>query len=188
MEINHHHHLSKIDYCSVLWGPANLSDLRKLERVQSNFTYRLLYSKDGEKKNYWERLEALRLYSIERRFERYCVIFVYKILHNQVYNPGITSTFSERRGVTCVVPNFTGKARENSFLVRGPKLFNSLPRDIRSFPFDTEITSEQAMNNFKRVLDGYLKTIEDKPNVTSNYTQYMTRLDSNGNRTNSILK
>ena len=180
--------LSKIDYCSVLWGPTNLVDVRRLEKIQADFTYRLLYTKDGERKNYWERLKILRLYSIERRFERYCVIFVYKILNNLVYNPGIGSTFSERRGLKCSVPNYHGKLRESSFLVRGPKLFNSLPSEIRNFPFNKEISTEQSMNNFKQALDDYLKTIEDKPNLSSNYTKFMTRFDYNGDRTNSIMK
>ena len=179
--------LSKIDYCSVLWGPTNLADIRKLEKVQADFTYRLLYKKDEDKLNYWERLKILRLYSIERRFERYCAIFVYKILHNLVFNPGIKSSYSERRGLKCIVPHYSGKLREGSFLIRGPKLFNSLPIEVRNFPFNTEISAEQSMNNFKHVLDDYLKTIEDKPNLSSNYTKYMSRMNNNGDRTNSIM-
>ena len=44
---------------------------------------------DGNRRDYWERLECLGLYSIERHFERYIIIFVWKVLNGIVYNPGL---------------------------------------------------------------------------------------------------
>jgi len=81
--------LSKLDYCSVLWCPSDLSDMRKLERIQANFTMRMRCAKNdsGTKRDYWQRLKHLNLYSIQRRFERYSVIYVWKILHGLVHNP-----------------------------------------------------------------------------------------------------
>jgi len=47
--------LSKIDYCSVLWSPSELSDMRKLEKVQANFTLRMKCAKNDSdnKRDYW---------------------------------------------------------------------------------------------------------------------------------------
>ena len=84
------------------------------------------------------------------------------------------------------MPNYNGKVREGSFLVRGPKLFNSLPIEVRNFPFNTEISAEQSMNNFKHILNYDLKSIDDKPNLSSNYTQFMSMMSKNGDMTNSI--
>jgi len=48
--------LSKIDYCSVLWNPTNMSDLRQLEGIQATYTNRMQCAKaeDSQKRNYWE--------------------------------------------------------------------------------------------------------------------------------------
>ena len=186
--------LSKIDYCSVLWCPSELSDLRKLEKVQSNFTLRMKCAKtdSGNKRDYWQRLNYLNLYSIQRRFERYAVIYVWKILHEIVHNPGLEfkkeGQTQSRHGITCIVPKCTSKLREHSFLVRGPKLFNSLPKDIREFTFDNGIQQQQAIDNFKKRLDEYLALIPDEPSSRSDYTKYMTGINMHGEVTNSIIR
>ena len=186
--------LSKIDYCSVLWCPSELSDLRKLEKVQSNFTLRMKCSKtdSGNKRDYWQRLNYLNLYSIQRRFERYAVIYVWKILHEIVHNPGLEfkkeGQTQSRHGITCIVPKCTSKLREHSFLVRGPKLFNSLPKEVREFEFDKTVQQKQAVDNFKKILDDYLALIPDEPSSRSDYSKYMTGITMYGDVTNSIVR
>jgi len=71
--------LSKIDYCSPLYMPMETGELRKLEKIQFDFTLRIEGMKaSGEMYpiNYWKRLESLKLYSIERRQERYAAMYV----------------------------------------------------------------------------------------------------------------
>jgi len=186
--------LSKIDYCSVLWCPNDLSDLRKLEGIQSNFTLRMTCARteSGNRRDYWQRLNHLGLYSIQRRFERYVVIYVWKILHSIVHNPGLEfrneAQVQSRHGLKCLIPRYQSKLRENSFLVRGPNLFNSLPKDLREYPFDYTIHQQQAVNNFKRALDEYLSIIPDEPSLRSDYTKYMTGSTAYGDVTNSIIR
>ena len=186
--------LSKLDYCSVLWCPSNLADLRKLEGIQSNFTSRMRCARTdmGEKRDYWQRLNYLGLYSIQRRFERYSIIYVWKILHGLVHNPGLVfkkeGPVQKRHGLKCVVPKDTGKLRESSFLVRGPNLFNSIPKDLREYDLDNTINQKQAVDNFKKRLDEYLQTIPDEPNIRSNYAKYMTGRTIYGEATNSIIR
>ena len=186
--------LSKVDYCSVLWCPNDLSDLRMLEGIQANFTRRMGCAKSdtGNRRDYWERLKYLNLYSIQRRFERYTIIYVWKILHEIVHNPGLEfrkeGPAQLRHGLTCNVPKTVSKLREHSFLIRGPKLFNSLPKDIREFPFDSMISKQQAIDNFKKRLDDYLHQIPDEPSSRSEYTKYMTGTTINGDVTNSIIR
>ena len=62
---------SKLDYCSIIWNPDKKEEIDKIERIQRNFTSKI---KGLEEKNYHERLRILKLYSLERRRERFLII------------------------------------------------------------------------------------------------------------------
>ena len=62
---------SRLEYCSLVWNPWKKEDIDKLERVQKNFTSKI---KGLENLNYHQRLKRLRMYSLERRRERYLII------------------------------------------------------------------------------------------------------------------
>ena len=69
--------------------------------------------------------------------ERYRCIYIWKIMEGLVPNCGIEVTPSDRRGREARVPQIksSGKVqsiREASFQVNAPKLFNSLPHNIRN--------------------------------------------------------
>ena len=104
--------------------------------------------------------------SIQRRLERYRIIYCWKILEDQVPNCGIskiTDSENSRQGRRLSVPNTTGKTsvckmREQSFLLNGPKLFNCLPPKIRNM-------SGVGLDEFKSSLDKYLETIPDQPKM-----------------------
>ena len=53
--------------------------------------------------SYDDRLKSLHLYSVQRRFERYTIIYIWKILESMVPNLSqpITYHFSDRRGRLC---------------------------------------------------------------------------------------
>ena len=116
--------------------------------------------------NYRERLGVLKMNSQERRRDRYAVIFIWKVAMGLV--EGYTMEFTpitNRRGRECRVknvvrnaPNSVKKARENSLAVKGAKMFNMLPSDIRN------ITSEKV-NVFKSSLDFFLKNVPDEPTI-----------------------
>ena len=88
--------------------------------------------------SYHQRLNALRLYSLQRRRDRYIVIYMWKILENLVPNliPKVQIYTSERRGrlyYTQHVP--IGHIRTicfNSFIWKASRLLNSLPANIRN--------------------------------------------------------
>ena len=183
--------LSKIDYCSVLWNPIAVNDLRKIEGIQATFTHRMNCAKsdDGQPRNYWQRLKYLKLYSIQRRFERYTVIYVWKIYNGLMHNPGIEfKNKDSRNGLVCKIPKYESKLRWQSFLVNGPKLFNSVPKEVREFPLDELVTQNQAIVNFKKKLDDYLTSIPDEPNRSSKYSSDISGISLCGARTNSIIR
>ena len=116
-------------------------------------------------KNYWERLAALKLYSLERRRERYMIIYVWKIINNMVPNidgRNKITTSDTRAGLQCkrtpLISNSMGRiktCKDNSFFGKGPKLFNCMPRAIREY--------KGKLETFKAKLDNYLRTIPDQP-------------------------
>ena len=72
---------SKLKYCSQLWCPTDKGSIQRLEMVQRSFIRKI---SGMTLKNYWEQLEHLKLYSLERRRERYRIIYVWRILERQV--------------------------------------------------------------------------------------------------------
>ena len=72
-----------------------------VENVQRSFT-RFISCMAGL--SYTERLTVLKLYSLQRRRERYIIIYVWKILKGLVPNLflPICTKISDRRGRTCI--------------------------------------------------------------------------------------
>ena len=157
--------LPRFDYCSQLWSPFRNQDWILLESIQRMFTARISETKG---KNYWQRLETLKLFSLERRAERYKIIYTWKILEKLAPNLNtnqIESKCSDRRGRYCLVPKLNTKTsgklttlRENSFCIQGPRLFNCLPKETRNL-------SGITIGTFKRHLNNYLLTLPDQPGI-----------------------
>ena len=122
----------------LLWSPSKVGEIQQLEDIQKAFTRKI---QTDTKVDYWERLQKYHLYSLERRRERYQIIYMWKILEGMVPNLTGRSQIKEkstfRFGRTCVVPPVATAAKtclqrlcETSFCVKGPKLFNSLPSHL----------------------------------------------------------
>ena len=75
--------IPRLEYCCQLWSPHLLKDIQRLEAVQRSFTARIA---GLQHLNYWQRLDHLKLYSLERRRERYLVLYIYKIINKLVPN------------------------------------------------------------------------------------------------------
>ena len=168
-----------LDYCSQLWSPSKVGEIQQLEEIQRAFTRKI---RSPAKKDYWERLHKLQLYSLQRRRERYCIIYVWKMLEGLVPNltdrSQIVGKSTLRFGRTCVVPpvatgttNRLQRLREESFCVKGPMLFNSLPSHLRNM-------SGVSHTEFKQELDMFLKTVADEP-LTHGYNTSRRRAESN---------
>ena len=185
--------LSKLDYGSVLWTPQDLQNRRKLEKVQANYTRHLNGMALGshDRLDYWQRLSELKMYSIERRHERYIAFYMWKILNELVENPGIIFHQTGRRGILAKIPEIRhcNRARENSFLVRGPRVFNALPGSIRNRTITdrSRTGTKSASDKFKTCLDSFLVQIPDTPNVSSAYSSRMLATDATGRKSNSIV-
>ena len=93
-----------LDYCSQLWSPSKVGQIQEIEDIQRSFTRKIWCKTRGD---YWERLDSFKLYSLQRRRERYRIIYIWKILENLVPNIGadkVQSRCSIRHGTTCILP------------------------------------------------------------------------------------
>ena len=138
-----------------MWSPSNCRDNiyeRSVEYPVQHLTY-------------WQQLKYLSLNSLERRRERYIIMYVWSILERHATNfdlPGncginCTCTYVEE-GILflelVIRPHQQFKVqtiRYESFAVRGPMLFNTWPSEVRNM---TNCSSE----SFKQALDTFLKT------------------------------
>ena len=73
--------LSRLDYGSQLWSPTKIHQIITIEKIQKAFTKHI---KGFSSFSYQERLSNLKIYSLQRRRERYIIIYVWKILENLV--------------------------------------------------------------------------------------------------------
>ena len=92
---------SLLEYCCPLWCPYSNTETQNIEAVQRRLTSKFSGLEDLD---YWSRLEALNLMSLQRRWERYVLIYMRKILNCLVPNDvGILWTFSDRHGIKAVI-------------------------------------------------------------------------------------
>ena len=114
------------------------------------------------------------MYSIQRRNERFKIIYIYKIKENLVPNIsnkyGLTFKINGRHGCKCEIPNFpigsrARKARDSSFAWTACNLWNSLPKCVR------DITGKDVMY-FKNKLDKALAFYPDVPRCSESGHSY----------------
>ena len=68
--------IPRLEYCSPVWSPHKINEIQEIEAVQRTFTAKI---EGMAELNYWERLSQLKLFSIQRRRERFIIIHAQKI-------------------------------------------------------------------------------------------------------------
>ena len=118
---------------------------------------------------------------MERRRERYAILYTYKNISHQVPNVGLKWKFFPQRGREIIPPPVRTNSklsamtmRRNSFRGKAAYLFNCLPASLRN------ISSDLSMPTIKRALDKLLSNVTDEP-VLNGYTR------SNDAASNSIV-
>ena len=144
----------------MVFNPHQIGEISKLEAVQRNFTHRI---ENMDTLNYWERLQTLGLYSLQRRRERFLCVQMFKIYKELIPN-NLQLEFYEtsRHGPKCKRRKLISKSarvnslRCNSFSDVGAKLFNILPKQLKESP---------TKDIFKRKLDKMLSKLPDRPPI-----------------------
>ena len=150
---------SHLEYCCPLWHPSSMRDIKLIEGVQRSFTSRIY---GVQHFNYWERLKALGLMSLQRRRERYIIIQMWKILHTICPNDvNVQFKPPSRLGVKAKLPALDRNSSQHhqslydfSFGMLGPRLWNCLPKHISQIA---------DLDMFKQDLTKFLLTFPDNP-------------------------
>ena len=122
--------LPRLDYGSQLWSPHLVKHIDQLEKIQRSFTKHISGMQSLE---YSERLVSLKLYSLQRGRERYCIIYVWKIICRigSQFSKPIVCSYSERRGRSCIISHVNlgrlGSLAYNSFRWRAIRLSMQCP-------------------------------------------------------------
>ena len=139
----------------------------RLEKIQKDFTGLAPSVRNLE---YPERLRKMGFSSIQRRYERYRIFYLFKVIKGWVPPCGVqeSSGQGDRLGRLVKVPGLARSQawmiREESFLYASAKLFNVLPKKIRN-------SNANCIKEFKEELDGFLSSISDVPRISgSNYS------------------
>ena len=113
-----------LEYCSPIWNPQNIADIKRLESVQRMFTKRL---RGHEGLNYPARLEKAGMCTLELRRLRADLCLCYSILHHHIDTP---------------ISKFFIMDNANSTRGHSWKLKNGVPRlDSRLHFFSYRITN-----------------------------------------------
>ena len=152
-----------IDYNSQLYLPIECSEIQQRKKIQRDYFIKIP-ALCGL--SYWEQIDKMNMLSLQRRLERYRIIYSWKVLENLVPNCGIQevkASAESRQGRRLVVPDVdrkaaTAKQLDQVFQVHEPKLFNCLPARIRNL-------SKVGLDEFKSALDKWLESIPDQPKI-----------------------
>ena len=149
-----------VDYCSQLLRPTNP---KGIETIEKDFFNRIPAIRHM---NYWDQQKHMKMLSLQRRLERYRILYTWKILEGQVPNCGVSVKVEGGRvGRMCTIPRRNTQARvavqtirEQTYQVHGPRLYNALPAHIRNM-------TKCPLDEFKMALDVFLETVPDEPRV-----------------------
>ena len=112
-----------------------------MEAIQWTFTYKIT---EVQHLNYYERLHELKLYSLQRRRERYIIIYIWKIIinkygakywwHNGAHNKKqkTSKTWNTVRYSVSNKQKPEQSLQENAITVFGPRLYTSSPKTSES--------------------------------------------------------
>ena len=158
---------SKIEYCCSVWSPTLQKEINELERLQKTFTSKI---KGMENLDYHQRLKELKLYSLERRRERYLVIYAWQMLENIKRNVLDLKSQKDRRNRTIwsrpirwiyegrKIKHSNRSLIHDSTAKKMERLFNCLPPSLRNI-------EQKTTDTFKFHLDKWLQTVPDLPRI-----------------------
>ena len=123
----------------------------------------------------------MRMNSLQRRLERYKIMYVWKIVEGKVPNCGLEWDQTEDKGRTVKLrplKKIAAKLREASFQESGPKLFNNIPKSIRNL-------TNGDVDKFKETLEKISSKVPDEPKVDGLTPAAMT---DRAEHSNSLLQ
>ena len=171
---------SKLEYCCIVWSPVQQTYINELEKIQKTFTSKI---NGMEGLDYHERLKELDMYSLERRRDRYFIIYGWQQIEGLKENVLDLKTSwigTSRRIISKRIPyQVEGrrlKRADTTKVFNCParkvgRIFNSIPASLRNL---TGVTTD----TFKLHLDRWLKTVPDLPRI-GKYSRWVAAESNN---------
>ena len=165
---------SQVQYACPIWSPTDSASINQLEHIQRKFTSKFQRFRRYDEElgmtvtntTYAERLKALKLLSLQRRRERYTIIYMHKIKLGLVPNPGFKHDYRRCQKFK-FEPKYDRKNGRFTFFVVGPRLYNSIPAELRELE-DAIHPDASHVADFKGKLDKYLWTLPANPGTQKN--------------------
>ena len=159
-----------LEYANSVWCPYLKKDINRIEKVQRHYTKKIHNMKGL---TYHQRLEKLKLPSLEYRRVRGDLIEVYKITHN-IYDPMTT------QGLFCMSSTSTTRLDTNPYRLtkshinkkQSQMFFTNRVVDIWNC-LPLEALNAKSLNIFKNKIDSFLKDFIYTTNFSFNlYIQH----------------
>ena len=162
-----------LEYACPIWNPYMKGNIERIERIQRNFTRYLVNQHYTDHDtvnylNYFQRLDKLRLCSLEKRRMLLSLCLFYSLFH-KLTGADFYFKINERREFpTLSIPFARCNVLKFSFLGRMPALWNSLPLEIRKcdtstlFSFKTATLAYLNTNLNVYIFDCYIYVWADK--------------------------
>jgi ribonucleases P/MRP protein subunit RPP40 len=119
-----------LEYCSPVWSPFYLKDIILIERVQKRVTRKIL----GKSKSYKERLDELKLKSLEERRIRVDLIECFKYQKFKSYTKNFFQPSKNKynQNHDLFIEYARTDMRKFWFANRTSKIWNQLPNDVKN--------------------------------------------------------
>ena len=159
-----------LEYAVTAWSPWHRKDMDTLEKIQHRATRRM----SDVRGTYPERLQQLGLTTLEERRSRGDVIEVFKYLKGfldidketlfKTNAPVEPKTRQQRSYMPLTVPRANLDLRNNFFSIRGARLWNNLPSELREC---------STVNRFKNAYDALMtqKTSRRQKGMPTSYLE-----------------
>ena len=145
--------LSIVNYCSKIWGGASKSQLQKIQKLQ-NFAARIALGNVRKRDHITPHLNELEWLKIDNKYIFDICVHIFKILNNHfpswLYSLPRVTEFNNRitrQENDLFVPQTRTLIGERKIPVRGPKLWNKLPVEMKNIV---------SITTFKKSLKKYL--------------------------------
>ena len=145
--------LPHIDYCSVVWGKCNKTDLLKLQRTQNRYARLVLNADNSIPKE--TLLNNLGWQSVASRISHQYCISVFKILNDLA--PYYLNDLATKRPIYYVtrhstlnplfIPKPNSEFKKRSFSFIAPSIYNKLPPSIRTTTTLTSFKTQLRLIN-----------------------------------------
>ena len=129
-----------VEYNTIIWNPYLTTDIKRIESVQRRFTKMACQKTNTKFNSYQDRLNQMKLDTLEIRRTRFDLLYMYKIFNNIVdidFNTFFHNNIAIQRynlrghNLKLQQPKFSGSTiRNNFFCERIIPLWNSLPNEI----------------------------------------------------------